>query len=116
MSSLLWKEWHEQRWKLAFGCIILAAFALIGLRARIIADQMLLTWVCLMGVLLLPVLASTGLVPAERGEGTFESLLPLPISPKRILLAKTIMGMLLCAAPLAAAGIVSLLIAGGREM
>ncbi|MDB5358676.1 MAG: hypothetical protein JWN24_5129, partial [Phycisphaerales bacterium] len=23
MSSLLWKEWHEQRWKLGFGCLIL---------------------------------------------------------------------------------------------
>jgi len=116
MSSLLWKEWHEQRWKLAFGCIILAAFALIGLRARIITDQMLLTWVCLMGVLLLPVLASTGLVPAERGEGTLESLLSLPVAPRRILFAKTLVGMLLCAGPLAAAGVISLMLAGGREM
>src|SRR5689334_8801214 len=39
MRSLLWKEWHEQSWKLAFGCVVLAALAVIGLRARVVADD-----------------------------------------------------------------------------
>jgi ABC-type transport system involved in multi-copper enzyme maturation permease subunit len=116
MSSLLWKEWHEQRWKLAFGCIILSAFALIGLHTRVIADELLLNAVCFLGVMLLPVLAATGLIPAERSDGTFESLLALPTPPSRILAAKTIMGAVLCAGPLLAAGAISLLMAGGREM
>jgi len=21
IRSLLWKEWHEQRWRMAFGCV-----------------------------------------------------------------------------------------------
>ena len=39
MHSLLWKEWHEQSWKLGFGCVVLGALALIGLHSRIIADE-----------------------------------------------------------------------------
>jgi ABC-type transport system involved in multi-copper enzyme maturation permease subunit len=116
MPSLLWKEWHEQSWKLGFGCIVLGALALIGLHARIVADETMIKWVCFLGVTMLPVLSSTGLVPAERGEGTLESLLALPVKPWKILAAKTLIGLILCAGPLAVAMGVSLLIAGGREM
>jgi ABC-type transport system involved in multi-copper enzyme maturation permease subunit len=116
MTSLIWKEWHEQSWKLAFGCLVLGALALIGLHARIIADETMVMWVCFIGIGLLPVLSSTGLIPAERADGTFESLLAIPISPGRILLVKTAMGLLLCAGPMIIAAAVSLLSAGGREM
>src|SRR5947208_15156442 len=60
MTNLLWKEWHEQRWKLAYGCLMLCAFALIGMRCRVVADETLLTWVCFLGITLLPILASMG--------------------------------------------------------
>jgi len=116
MRNLLWKEWHEQSWKLAFSCIVLGALALIGLHARIVADQTMMMWVCFLGITLLPVLSSTGLIPAERAEGSFESLLAMPIAPWRILVAKTAMGMLLCIGPLAVAALLSLLVAGGREV
>src|SRR5205085_1361883 len=65
---------------------------------------------------LLPVLSSTGLVPAERGEGTLGALLALPVAPWRILGAKTLIGLALCVGPLAAAAAASLALAGGREM
>jgi hypothetical protein len=116
VRSLLWKEWHEQRWKLAFGALILAAFALVGLRARVIADDTMLEGVCFLAVLLLPVLSSTGLVPAERDEGTLETLLAMPVKPIEIFTVKTVIGALLCAVPLILAGAVSLAIAGGREI
>lgn len=116
MRSLLWKEWHEQRWKLAFGSLMLAAFALIGLRARVIADEMLLRYVCGIAVLLLPLLSSTGLVPAERNDGTLESMLALPVQTWRILFAKTVMGVVLCAGPILLTAIVSFAVCGGREM
>ena len=116
MRKLLWKEWHEQSWKLGFGCLVLSALAWIGLRSRIIADETMVEWVCFIGFTLLPILSSTGLVPAERAEGSLESLLAMPISPWRILAAKTVMGMLLCAGPMAVAMVVSVLAAGGREM
>jgi hypothetical protein len=116
MLSLIWKEWHEQSWKLGFGSLVLCALALIGLHSRIIDDESMVMFVCFLGVILLPVLSSTGLVPAERGEGSLESLLALPVKPGRILAAKTAMGVLLCAVPLLLAGVVSIFAAGGREM
>ena len=116
MRSLLWKEWHEQRWKLAFGSLILAAFALVGLRARVVADDMLLQAVCFLAVLLLPLLSSTGLVPAEREEGTLETLLAMPVKPVAVFGAKTLIGVLLCAVPLILTAIFSVAVAGGREI
>jgi len=116
MRSLLWKEWHEQRWKLAFGSLILAAFAVIGLRARVIADEQLVQWVCFLAIALLPVLASTGLIPAERDDGTLETLLALPVNAGRIFLVKTLVGVLLVAGPLLVTAAASLAVAQGREM
>jgi ABC-type transport system involved in multi-copper enzyme maturation permease subunit len=116
MRKLLWKEWHEQNWKLGFGCIVLGALAYIGFHARIVADETMMMWVCFLGLTMLPVLSSTGLVPAERGEGTLESLLALPVAPRKILAAKVLMGTLLCIAPMFVASLLSLLVAAGREM
>lgn len=116
MQSLLWKEWREQSWKLVFGSLILAAFAFIGLHARIVADELLLQWVCFLAVTLLPVLASTGLVPAERDDGTLQTLFSLPIAPERIFVIKSTMGILLTAAPIIVTAAVSVMIAGGREL
>jgi hypothetical protein len=116
MLKLIWKEWHEQSWKLGFGCLVLGALALIGLHSRILADETMVMWVCFLGLTMLPVLSSTGLVPAERAEGSFESLLALPVTSGEILGAKTAMGIMLCAGPMLVAAGVSLLVAGGREM
>jgi len=116
VRQLIWKEWHEQSWKLAFGCIVLSAFALIGLRTRIIPDEEMVMWVCFPAMCLLPLLAATGLVPAERSDGTLESLAALPVTLRQILTVKTLTGLTLCAVPLLAAMLISLAIAGGREM
>lgn len=116
MLNLLWKEWHEQSWKLSFASIVLGALAFIGFRSRLIADETMLMWVCFLGLTMLPVFASAGLVAAERGEGTLESLLALPVTSRRILGVKTILGIVVCVVPLVVAMSVSLIIAGGREM
>src|ERR1043165_6112612 len=100
MWNLLWKEWHEQSWKLGFGCVVLGALALIGLRARIVPDETMIMVVSAVGMLLLPILSAASLFPAERGEGSFESLIALPVAPSRILAAKTAAGLLLCAGPI----------------
>jgi ABC-type transport system involved in multi-copper enzyme maturation permease subunit len=116
VRQLIWKEWHEQSWKLAFGCIVLAAFAAIGLRTRIIPDEEMVMWVCFPALGLLPLLAATGLIPAERNDGTLESLAALPVTWRQILAVKTLTGVILCAVPLLVAMAVSLMIAGGREI
>jgi ABC-type transport system involved in multi-copper enzyme maturation permease subunit len=114
MRSLLWKEWHEQSWKLAFSCILLGAMAAIGLHSRIISDSDMMIWVCVIGMLL-PISYCSGLLPAERADGYLESLVALPVQPRKILLAKTALGMTMCVLPLLLAMGISLAIAGSRE-
>jgi hypothetical protein len=116
VRQLIWKEWHEQSWRLGFGCIVLCALVLIGLHARLVSDETLCMWVCSIGVTLLPLLAAMGLAPAAREEGTLQTMLSLPIRPWKILVAKTAMGLLLCAVPLVLSGMVGITVAGEREM
>ena len=116
MLTLLWKEWREHAWKLAFAMLLLGATSLIGLRARIIADEELLQILCTAAVLLLPLLAGTGMVPPERSDGSLDTLLALPIKSTWIFLAKTIMGAMICIAPLLVAAGISIFVAQGREM
>jgi|GEM_PF-2046395 len=116
MHKLIWKEWQEQRWTLGFASIVLGAIALVGLRARIISDASMVLLVCIVGAVLLPILSSTALVPAERNEGTLRMLLSLPISSRRILLSKSIMGLLQCIVPFVVAALLSVAVAWNREM
>lgn len=116
LPSLLWKEWREQRWMFGFGCLMLASVMLIGLRARMAADEALLTGACVVSLLLLPLLAAGTLVPAGRADGTLRALLALPVRPRQVLAAKAVAGVVLCVGPLAAAAAVTLVVAEGREM
>ena len=116
MRQLIWQEWHDQSWKLAFGCIVLSAFAFIGLRTRIIADEEMLLWVCFPAIGLLPLLAATGLVPTERSDGTFETLAALPVPMRTIVWLKIAVGLLLCIVPLLVTMVISIAFVGGREI
>lgn len=116
MRMLIWKEWREQSWRLGFGCVVLGAMALIGLRARFVADETLLLWLFGLGMTMLPVLASASLLAPERDEGSLESLLSLPVKQATILAVKIGMGIAQCIGPMAVAAAVSIILAGGREM
>ena len=116
MRQLIWKEWHEQAWKLAFGCIVLGAFAFIGVRTRIIPDEQMLLWVCFPAIGLLPLLATIGLVPTERSDGTFNTLAALPVPMRSIVWLKIATGLVLCVVPLLLAMLISVAFFGGREM
>lgn len=116
MRHLLWKEWREQRWRLGFSCLLLLAFALVGLRARAAADELTLAVVCFGAVLLLPLQAAAGLVPADRADGSLATLLALPVRPATVWAAKTLAGAGLCLVPLAVTAAASAAYAGGREL
>lgn len=116
MRQLLWKEWHEQRWKLGFGSIVLCAFVLIGHHTRVVADEAIVIGVCVIGVLMLPVLTAAGLVSAERDRGTLKSLLALPVERWKMVGAKWLIAAALCAGPLLAAAGISLVTTLGREL
>jgi len=38
LRALLWKEWHEQRWRVALATVWLLGMSAIGLKTRILPD------------------------------------------------------------------------------
>lgn len=116
IRSLLWKEWHEQRWRIAFGCVLLGSFAALGLTARLIPDEITVAFTMLIGAFLLPLVAAMGLVAPERADGTMGALIAMPVKPWMPLTVKLAVGLLGAVLPLATAAVASVSIAGGREL
>ena len=116
LKSLLWKEWREQRWRMAFGCVLLGGYCAIGLRARMLPDALMLMSSVVFGGIFIPLLAAMGVIGSERETGSLPFLMALPATPRRILAVKTASALVVAVVPIIAALIVSLAIAGEREL
>ena len=116
LSKLIWKQWREQRWKLAFLTVVLMAFTTIGLRSRMVEDEVIVVLGALIGAMLIPVFVAMGLIAPDRADGSFATLMALPVRPIKVLAAITFSGVVQCVVPLAASGLVAWAIAGGREL
>ena len=114
--SLVWKEWHEQRWRLWFGAALLGMFTLIGLRTRIMPDEQIVMFSMIIGGVFFPLMVAMGLIAPERADGTIVRLLALPVPPWKVLAAKMLIGSTVCVAPLLAAAVVAAIVAGDREL
>jgi ABC-type transport system involved in multi-copper enzyme maturation permease subunit len=115
IKALFWKEWQQQRWKLAYGCVLVMGCTLIGLRSRLLFDEGIVIAAAVGGAVFTPLLVSLGLVAAERNEGSLDMLLALPVRHWHIFTVKMVMAALVCAAPILGSALVSLIIAAGRE-
>ena len=114
--SLVWKEWHEQRWRLWFGVALLATFTAIGLRTRIMPDEQIVILTIMIGGMVFPLMVAMGLVAPERAEGTIVRLLALPVPTWKVVAAKGLVGVIVCVAPVIVSAVIALIIAGNREM
>jgi ABC-type transport system involved in multi-copper enzyme maturation permease subunit len=116
IKALFWKEWCEQRWKLAYGCVLLMGFVAVGLRSRIVEDEGIVIMSVVGGSILIPLLVGMGLVAAERSDGSLGMLLALPVRSWKIFAVKMAMGILVCVGPIVGCMVLSLVMAAGREM
>lgn len=116
IKSLFWKEWCEHRWKLAYGCVLLMGFVAVGLRSRIVQDEVIVVFAAAGGSVLMALLVGMGLVAAERSDGSLGMLLALPVRSWKIFAVKMAMGILVCVGPIAGCMVLSLAMAAGREM
>ena len=116
LTALLWKEWHEQRWRLALACVWLMGATGIGLKIRLVPDGVVLGLIAMPMAILLPVFAGAGLFAEERHAKTFAYLKVQPVQTRQILLAKLILGWLVVALPFAATFALVLIFAGSREL
>jgi ABC-type transport system involved in multi-copper enzyme maturation permease subunit len=115
LRSLIWKEWHEQRWKLAFACVILLSYTGIGVYTRILPDAAILLGGTVCAAILLPIFACMDLVAAERAEGSLKTLLVLPVRHWAAFAVKAAIGLLTCVAPLFANLLLFLALTNTRE-
>ena len=115
--SLVWKEWHEQRWRLSFGVFLLGLFTLIGLRTRIMPDEsIIIMGTMMLGGMLFPLMVAMGLVAPERADGTIVRLLALPVPAWKVLAAKGLVGAAVCLVPIVVSSAIAAVVAGDREM
>ena len=103
LIALVWKEWHEQKWKLASCCAVLASPMLV-LFAKAQDDFAgdLTVMLTMAGAFFLPVFIAMGLVASERSRRTFGTLRALPTRPLTVLGVKALVGALACVIPVAA--------------
>lgn len=116
LKALLWKEWHEQRWRVALATTWLLGMTAIGLKTRILPDVVILviTWIPM--AFILPVFLGMGLFASERRNGTLRYLMVHPVSRNQVLTAKVIAGLLAYMTPVLIGGIAIYLAVGGREL
>ena len=116
LKALLWKEWHEQRWRVALATVWLLGMTAIGLKTRILPDETIIGMIWTPTAVILPVFLGMGLFAAERRNGTMPYLMVHPVSRSCILAAKVIMGLLSYLVPMVVCGVVICLTVGGREL
>ena len=116
IKPLIWKEWQEQRWKLAFGCVLLMGYTAIGLQSRLWPDELMVFSTCAWGAPFLPIFIVMSLFSAEKQDRTLERLLSLPVKAWHIFAVKLMIGGIICILPMLGSMFVSLFIAAGREM
>jgi len=102
---ILWKEWHEQRWKMAFGTVMLAFFTSSFIVARVVSfdEVLILSWV--IGANILWLYSAMSAFAPERSNGTLAFLVSKPARPLRVFLTKWFFGWLNFAVPLIATAI-----------
>ena len=116
VASLLWKEWHEQRWKLAFGCVICMGMALIGTVTRVMPDVMVLMVAGMWSACLLPLFTVMGVFSAEWEDCTRPFLMGLPRAAMSVYLSKTGMGLVATFGPILGIGLIVAIMGRGREL
>lgn len=116
LGALLWKEWQEQRWRMALACIGLLGLTAIGLKTRIVPDVAIIFVTLFVSVFILPVFAGMGLLATEYSAGTLKHLLAQPIPRWKVLLSKVGMGLASYAVPILATCAAVCVTVGGREL
>lgn len=111
IKPLIWKEWHEQRWKLAFGTVMLVFFTGALLAARVSTDREIVVVVWFFGGLVLSLYSAMGVFAPERTGGTTTFLVSKPIAVWKVFICKWFFGWLNFAVPMLVCGTVLVVIA-----
>lgn len=116
VSTILWKEWREQRWKLVFGTVMLLSFTGSFLAAQVGTRQELALAIWILGGLVLALYSAMGVFAPEHDEGTVLFLLSKPVPAWQVFLSKWFMGWLNIAIPMLACTVLLVVSRGGAQL
>ncbi|MBN2455280.1 MAG: hypothetical protein JXB29_01885 [Sedimentisphaerales bacterium] len=100
IKPLIWKEWHEQRWKMAFGTVMLLFFTGSFLAARVTTQSELLIVLWFFGGLILALYSAMGVFAPEWTGRTTTFLVSKPVAGWKIFACKWLIGWLNFAVPM----------------
>ena len=113
--KLLWKEWRENLWKLAFGGAVSTAFVLLLFRIRLFPDVANCIVISSVQMFVIPVIYALDIFSGEMSNRTIHLLFKLPVSRWKIFFSKYIVSIGGIAAIFLASGLLMELISQGRE-
>jgi len=99
IRPLIWKEWHEQRWKLAFGTVMLASCTWSALAARMATDSEVIIAAWIFGALVLSWYSAMGVFAPEIAAKTITFLSSKPVGSWKVFFCKWFFGWLNFAVP-----------------
>jgi hypothetical protein len=100
LRPLIWKEWHEQRWKLAFGTVMLLFFTLSLIVSELATDGEIFFVIMLFGGAIMALYSAMGVFSPERMNKTNTFLVSKPVEYWKVFLCKWFFGWLNLALPL----------------
>jgi hypothetical protein len=113
---MAWKEWREQRWRLALGAITLTVISASLVRAQLVttAEAQVIVFGPL--GLVLSIFMAMGPVPPEKAEGTWHFLTSKPMRHGELMIAKWATGAIGLVTSLVLAGIAAYFAARSRGL
>jgi ABC-type transport system involved in multi-copper enzyme maturation permease subunit len=93
MLKLLWKEWQENLWKLAFGLTVSAAFTVMLFRIRLFPDMANCAIISIAQLFVMPVVYALDLFSGEMSNRTIHLLFKVPVPRWKIFFSKYMMAM-----------------------
>jgi ABC-type transport system involved in multi-copper enzyme maturation permease subunit len=104
-QAVLWKEWTEHRWKMAFGTVMLACFAGALFAWGGISDHEAILLLLFAGCLMFSILNAMDTFAQEHSEGTTLFLVTRPFETWKVFLGKWMVGWINTLVPLLACGL-----------
>ena len=115
VKALFWKEWRQMQWRLIFSSVVCCLFVFVGLKTRVLPDEVIFFLSFGICAFLIPLFIAMGLVAEEREQGSLRLQLRLPVTARQVYIVKMTLGALAASAPTIASLIIALIMAGNRE-
>jgi ABC-type transport system involved in multi-copper enzyme maturation permease subunit len=103
IAPIAWKEWHEQRWRLTFGTVMLVGLIGSLATAHIISAAEVFAILWCASAVVLPLYSAMGVFAPEQTAGTFTFYASKPAKPLAVFMTKWFFGWLNVVVPVIAA-------------